>query len=228
MPSPPPRLGPPPVQRQPPPPPPDRAPPLPPPQRGSVLPPLPPRSAAPPAEAPAPAVGAALGRDLDAAMQLDAGGRAIAAQREAVRAREALVRSPIAGSPALGGSYRSDFRGPNRAQEADLEFAAPVWLPGQRGALAGTVQAGVAEAERRLAQRRLEVAGLLRDAYWQVGAAESDRRVARDRLTTAREIARDVQRRAELGDISAPRRCWAATRWSPPSSSWRARRRRWR
>jgi outer membrane protein TolC len=145
---------------------------------------------------------AGLARDLDAAMEIDAGARAIAAQRNAVRARDAQVRSPIAGSPALGGSFRSDTRGPDRAREWDLEIAAPVWLPGQRGALAGTVEAGVAEQGQRLALRRLEVAALLRDAYWAVGAAESELRVARDRLATARDVARDFTRRAELGDIS--------------------------
>lgn len=154
-------------------------------------------SAAPPAAEPA-----ALGRDLDAAMEIDAAARAIAAQREAVRSRDALVRSPIPGAPAIGGSFRSDTRGPREAREMDLELAAPLWLPGQRGALAGTVATGIAEQERRLALRRLEVAALLRDAYWAVRAAEAEQRVARQRLATAREIARDFERRAALGDIS--------------------------
>ncbi|WP_431266713.1 hypothetical protein [Dankookia sp. P2] len=144
---------------------------------------------------------AALGRDLDAALGIDAGARAILGQRAAIRARDAQVRSPIAGSPALGGSFRSDTRGPRLANEWDVEIGAPLWLPGQRGALAGTVTAGVEEQDRRLALRRLELAGLLRDAYWAVGLAVSELGVARDRLATARDIGRDVQRRVELGDI---------------------------
>jgi outer membrane protein, heavy metal efflux system len=184
-------------------PPPRRAEPIPPPRPDPEAPPRPPPNGRPAAgEAPRPEAAAALARDLDAAMALDAAARGLAAQRDAVRARDALVRSPIPGSPVVGGSLRSDLRGPDRARELDLEFAAPIWLPGQRSALAGTVEAGVAEAERRLALRRLEVAGLLRDAYWAVGEAESDRRVARDRLATARDIARDFGRRAELGDVS--------------------------
>ncbi|TDH58373.1 TolC family protein [Dankookia rubra] len=144
---------------------------------------------------------AALGRDLDAALAIDAGTRAILGQRNAIRARDAQVRSPIAGSPALGGSFRSDTRGPRLANEWDVEIGAPIWLPGQRGALANTVTAGVEEQDRRLALRRLELAGLLRDAYWAVGLATSELGVARDRLATARDIGRDVQRRVELGDI---------------------------
>jgi outer membrane protein TolC len=157
----------------------------------------------PAAEAPAAGLTADLARDLDAAMALDAGGRGLLAGRDAVRARDALVRSPIPGAPSIGGNFRADTRGFDQAREGELEVAAPLWLPGQRGALSGTVEAGVAEAERRFALRRLEVAGLLRDAYWAVGEAEAERRVARDRLATARDIARDFSRRAELGDISA-------------------------
>ncbi|RAI59622.1 TolC family protein [Roseicella frigidaeris] len=151
----------------------------------------------------APAEAAGLAEDLDAALAIDAGARAIRGQREAVRARDAQVRSPIAGSPAIGSSFRSDTRGPRLANEWDVEIGAPLWLPGQRSALAGTVNAGVEEQERRFALRRLELAAQLRDAYWAVGLAESEWRVARDRLATARDIGRDVQRRVELGDIPA-------------------------
>jgi outer membrane protein, heavy metal efflux system len=184
---------------------PRRAPPreLPPPEQ---LPPPSPRIGRAPPHRPAPlqpssSESAALAHDLQAALNVDAAARAIFGQREAVRAREALVRSPIAGSPAIGGDFRSDARGPDRANEWNLEIAAPMWLPGQRGALAGTVSAGVEEQERRLALRRLELAGLLRDAYWAVNLAEAERRVAAYRLATARDIGRDVQRRVELGDI---------------------------
>lgn len=174
-----------------------------PPPRNGRAPPQPPRTPAmPPGEAPTPAVSAALAADLEAAMALDAGGRGLLATRNAIRARDALVNSLVPGSPSLGGNFRADTRGFNTAREGELEIAAPVWLPGQRSALAGTVDAGVTEAERRFRQRRLEVAGLLRDAYWAVGAAESERRVAQDRLATARDIARDFDRRAHFGDIA--------------------------
>jgi hypothetical protein len=174
-----------------------------PPPREAPPPPVRARRAVPPPPVALPAESIGLARDLDAALAIDATARAIQGQRQAVQARDALVRSPIPGSPAIGGSFRSDTRGPRLANEWDVEFGAPLWLPGQRGALAGTVATGIEEQEQRLALRRLELAGLLRDAYWAVGAAESELRVARDRLATARDIGRDVQRRVELGDIPA-------------------------
>jgi outer membrane protein, heavy metal efflux system len=142
-----------------------------------------------------------LARHLDRALVLDATYRALQAQREAAAARGAQVASPIAGSPALSGSFRADTRGFNRAREMDLEFGAPIWLPGQRGALGASINASVEEYEQRIAQRRLEVAGLLRDAWWMATQADRGVELARDRVATARDIARDVARRSELGDI---------------------------
>lgn len=144
---------------------------------------------------------AQLSRHLDAALGLDAGFRTLQAQRDAAAARGATARSVIAGSPALGGSMRSGTQGPGQVRELDLEVAAPMWLPGQRGALQGTVDSAVAEFESRIALRRLEVAGLLREAWWDAAEARRAAQLARERLNTAREIARDVSRRAQLGDI---------------------------
>lgn len=150
---------------------------------------------------PAEAQRASLADHLERALDLDASFRTLAAQRDAVAARRALARSPIPGSPVVGGDYRNDLRGPRESRELIIDLAAPVWLPGQRSAYGDAVQAGVAEFEARLLLRRLEVAGLLRDAWWASASAARDVRVARDRLATSRDIARDVQRRVELGDI---------------------------
>jgi outer membrane protein TolC len=74
-------------------------------------------------------------------------------------------------------------------------------LPGQRSALSGTVTTGVAEVDGQFTQRRLELAGQLREAWWTASLAAREQRLARERLATARDIARDVNRRATLGDI---------------------------
>lgn len=144
---------------------------------------------------------AELAAHLDQALALDAIARSLAAQRDAVAARGAQVRSLTPGSPSVGGAVRGDTRGPREAWELDMDVSAPVWLPGQRAALGGTILAGVTELEARLLARRLEIAGLLRDTWWNAAGAAREARLARDRLATARDIGRDVARRVELGDI---------------------------
>jgi outer membrane protein TolC len=144
---------------------------------------------------------AQLSSHVDAAMALDAGARAIAVQREVAASRIATARSLTPGSPSVGGSFRSDLRGPREVREFDADVAMPLWLPGQRAALTSTVGTAVAEQEQRLALRRLEVAGALRDAWWDAAEATRDVQVARERLATSRQIGSDVSRRAQLGDI---------------------------
>lgn len=157
-----------------------------------------------PAAAQAPSAGgpSRLAADLDRALALDAVAQSLVGARRAAEARGVIARSPVAGPPAILGGGRTDLRGPDRAREFDLEAAAPVWLPGQRDAIRGTVATSVEEVNRRLAGRRLEVAALLREAWWDAELARRELGVARDRLATARDIARDIRRRTELGDLS--------------------------
>jgi outer membrane protein TolC len=131
---------------------------------------------------------------------MDAAFRTLAAQRDAVAARRALARSPIRARRSWAATPQ---RPAGRASPARLilDVAAPVWLPGQRGAYGDTVQTGVAEFEARLLLRRLEVAGAAARGVVERRLGGPDVRVARDRLATSRDIARDVQRRADLGDI---------------------------
>lgn len=145
--------------------------------------------------------GGGLSQHLEAALVLDASSRALEAQRMAARARGITAQSAIAGPPSISGSFRSDTRGPREQREMEMDFSAPMWLPGQRGALRGTVEHAVNELDQRIVLRRLEVAGLLREAWWEAAEARRATQLARDRLATAREIARDVARRADLGDI---------------------------
>lgn len=148
-------------------------------------------------------MGHQLVRHLDMATALDAQSRALEAQLNAVSSRHATARSFTPGSPYVGGSQRNDVAGNLRNyNESELEAGMPIWLPGQQDAYASTVTSSVREAEERLAQRRLEVAGLLRDAWWNAQRAARDVSVARSRVAMAREIGADMMRRVELGDAA--------------------------
>ncbi|MCC3246996.1 TolC family protein [Methylocystis sp. WRRC1] len=148
-------------------------------------------------------LGHVLVRHLDMAVAIDAQSKALEAQFGAVSARYATANSITPGSPYFGGSQRNAAAGNLRHyNETEIEAGMPLWLPGQRDAYAATVSSGVVEVEERLSQRRLEVAGLLRDAWWNAKRAERDVSVARTRVATAREIGADMTRRVELGDAA--------------------------
>jgi outer membrane protein TolC len=147
------------------------------------------------------AVNAVLARHLEMAIEIDAQSRTLEAQRGAIGARYHTSSSITPGSPYVAGSFRRNSGGNlHGAREREFEAGMPLWLPGQREAYENTVTAGLVEVEERLALRRLEVAALLRDAWWNAQRAARDVAIARNRLSTARDIGRDMSRRVELGE----------------------------
>jgi outer membrane protein TolC len=148
-------------------------------------------------------LGHVLMRHLDMAVAIDAQSQGLAAQFGAVTSRFATTRSITPGSPYFGGTQRNAVAGNLRNyNETEVEAGLPLWLPGQRDAMETTVGAGAIEVEERIGLRRLEVAGLLRDAWWNAQRAAREASVARNRVATAREIGADMTRRVELGDAA--------------------------
>lgn len=147
--------------------------------------------------------GFVLERHLEMAVEIDAQSRALEAQRRAVGARYATSNSITPGSPYLAGTHRSYAAGNlHEARESEIEVGMPVWLPGQRDAYESNVTAGLLEVEERLALRRLDVAAMVRDAWWTVQRTARQVAIARERVATSHDIDSDMTRRAELGDTS--------------------------
>ena len=147
--------------------------------------------------------GGVLARHLDMAVAIDAQSRSLEAQYRAISARYATANSITPGSPYVGGLQRNAPAGNLRNyNETEVEAGMPLWLPGQRDAYAATVTTGLSEVEERLALRRLDVAALLRDAWWNAQRAARDVTVARTRVVTAHDIGADMTRRVELGDAA--------------------------
>ncbi len=149
-------------------------------------------------------LGFTLARHLDMAVAIDAQSTALEAQRRAVAARYATSNSITPGSPYFAGSRRDRASGNVKGyRETEFEVGMPLWLPGQRDAYEGNVTAGILELDERVALRRLDVAALVRDAWWSARRAVRELAIARDRLATARDVGHDMTRRVELGENSS-------------------------
>lgn len=148
--------------------------------------------------------GFTLARHLDMAVAIDAQSRTLTAQRYAIGARYATSNSITPGSPYFSGLRRDRVGGNVKGfRETEFEVGMPLWLPGQRGAYEDNVTAGILEIDERVALRRLDVAALVRDAWWSAQRAARDAAIARDRLATARDVGHDMTRRVELGENSS-------------------------
>jgi outer membrane protein, heavy metal efflux system len=147
------------------------------------------------------APGFVIARQLTSAVEIDPQSAALEAQSRAIGARYQTADSFTPGSPYIAGSRRSNAGGNLHGErESEIEASMPLWLPGQSEALRETVDAGVVAVHERLALRRLEVAALLRDAWWRAQRAAREAMIARSRLATARDIGADMVRREALGE----------------------------
>ncbi|WP_161784278.1 TolC family protein [Aquabacterium sp. NJ1] len=87
-------------------------------------------------------------------------------------------------------------------REWEVELATPLWLPGQQGASQRQAERALAELQARLALRQLELAGELRNSWWQLASARAARELAQQRLQTATALEQTVQRRYQSGDVA--------------------------
>lgn len=120
-----------------------------------------------------------------------------------VQARYLHARSMLPMAPAISVRHQNDTVGSARGErewEAELEL--PVWLPGQRMAR----QATASEAQVELAATRdallLQIAGVLRDAVWDVGMNVNNVEIARLRVETAEALQHDVEHRFKAGELA--------------------------
>lgn len=117
------------------------------------------------------------------------------------RLRAADGWTPEPGSISL--SQRGDQPGSKLGRrESEVEFATPLWLPGQRGRQRAVVVAerDSYDASQQLARWRL--AGEVREAWWQARLAQADAELAQQRAASLQALAADVARRVKAGELA--------------------------
>ena len=124
-------------------------------------------------------------------------------REDELKANQAAASSIFPSPPAIGLGHRTDrFNRNTGAREFEVDISAPLWLPGERAA---RQRLAASESDRFTAEQqalRLQLAGELREAVWQVKLAETAQELARNRLAAARQIEADVARRTRAGDLA--------------------------
>ncbi|MDR2032177.1 MAG: TolC family protein [Azoarcus sp.] len=124
--------------------------------------------------------------------------RAEAAQAERDSAAGWMAAPPALELSALGGRGGD---GDGR-REYGIGIALPLWLPGERDASGALAEAGLRVNDGRLRAAQLRTAAEVRTAYWDWRRARVEMALGRERLASARELAADVARRVEAGDLA--------------------------
>ncbi|TDN46940.1 outer membrane efflux protein [Azoarcus indigens] len=144
-----------------------------------------------------------LAQALDAAWQRTQAGTEAAAARERAAAARLAADSLLPAPPALELNHRSDrWHKDTGALENEVGLALPLWLPGQRAARQAAAASAATLAEADEGASRLQLAGEVREAAWAVAGLQAEAAVAQAQLGYLRDIATDVGRRVQAGELA--------------------------
>jgi outer membrane protein TolC len=150
-----------------------------------------------------PTAGVTLRVALEAAWQRSVAARESDGQRRRAEADRSAATSLWAASPSLEVSHRNDRLQNNTGQrETEIGVAVPLWLPGQRAARYGTADAAAARAGAAEQVARLQLAGELRAAAWQLAAVQAEVAQTDSQTQALLQLADDVERRVRAGDLA--------------------------
>ncbi len=120
-----------------------------------------------------------------------------------VQARYINARGLLPNAPAVSVRHLNDQLASGRGErdwEAEMEL--PVWLPGQklaRNTVANEAQSGLSASRDGL---MLQVAGVVRDALWDISLNEETATLYDARFQTALKLEHDVERRYQAGELA--------------------------
>lgn len=149
-----------------------------------------------------------LSAPLSAATLKDVLDHAWSNQTEAARsaqydAQMATSQAWFPESPAVSISGRSDQIDANKGlREWEAEISLPLWLPGQRNRAQSVAQSERDAGKQRFVFDRWQLAGELREAWWDVRFAEAEQNEAERKLKDAQQLEADVLRRVNAGELA--------------------------
>lgn len=124
-------------------------------------------------------------------------------QRSAAAARRTAADAWTPEPPAIELGGRSDrFNRDRGANELELGLAIPLWLPGERDGSQALAEAESGWLEGRSAALQWQLAGELRNAWWDWQLAREDLLAAEGLLSTTGRLRDDVARRVAGGDLA--------------------------
>ena len=129
-------------------------------------------------------------------------------QAQAARDRQydaqlSASQSWVPDPPTLTISSRGDQIDTNNGlREWEAEISQPIWLWGQRERAQDVAQSEREAGTQRFAAGRWQLAGELREAWWEARLAEAEQNEAERKSKEAAQLETDVRRRVKAGDLA--------------------------
>ncbi len=135
---------------------------------------------------------------MRAPMQASLQSRNVLASARAMRAGALLPASP-----AMNFTHQNDSVASNRGErEWHAELELPIWLPNQRDGRNKVAEASVSSLMRSRQSLKLQVAGLVREALWNIAYSDQFLTLTQNRLQFANRLNADVEKRYRAGELA--------------------------
>jgi outer membrane protein TolC len=126
----------------------------------------------------------------------------LVAKKIEIEAKYKRANGLLPAAPAIGLLNRNDAVTSNRGErEWESELELPLWLPGQRAAreaLARDAALGFIDTKATL---NLQVAGMVRNALWDIAMVTHQATLAKSRHVTSLALLTDIEKRVKAGDL---------------------------
>lgn len=120
-----------------------------------------------------------------------------------VAARNIVANAMLPSTPMVSIAHQNDALGSGRGErEWQAELELPVWLPNQRNNRLKVADASKSNISASRESLRLQVAGLLRDALWDIAFNDNNLVLTTNKLGVASKQQRDVERRYQAGEMA--------------------------
>jgi len=120
-----------------------------------------------------------------------------------VSARGLIAKALLPNAPSVSVLHQNDTVGSGRGErEWQAELELPVWLPNQRNnrlKVADASQSSLLVSRQSL---KLQVAGQLREALWNIAFNENNLSLSSNKLEVANKLQRDVLKRYQAGEMA--------------------------
>ena len=120
-----------------------------------------------------------------------------------VTAKKTIANAMLPLAPAISVGHQNDVLGSGRGErewQADLEV--PVWLPNQRKNRLKVADATQSSLSANRESLKLHVAGLLREAVWDIALNNNNVELTKNKLEVAMKLQKDVERRYQAGETA--------------------------
>lgn len=126
----------------------------------------------------------------------------LVAKKIEIEAKYKRASGILPAPPSIGLLNRNDAATSNRGErEWESELELPIWLPGQRAAREAVARDAALGFVDTRATLNLQVAGMVRNALWDIAMVTHQASLAKIRHQTALALVNDVEKRVKAGDL---------------------------